>query len=65
MTNRDRHRLGSALDDGEFDLADRDGVVVDRQDISWWWMSDVPSRMTTEYPDLPLTRVVAEEALTS
>lgn len=31
--------------------------------ISRWWLFDVPRRMAAAYPDLPLTHVVAEEAL--
>jgi hypothetical protein len=31
--------------------------------ISRWWLFDVPKRMAAAYPQLPLTHVVAEEAL--
>ncbi len=31
--------------------------------ISRWWVFDVPRRMATAHPDLPLTHLVAEEAL--
>lgn len=31
--------------------------------ISRWWLLDVPRRMATAYPFLPLTHLVAEEAL--
>lgn len=31
--------------------------------ISRWWVFDVPRRMATSYPDLPVTHVVAEEAI--
>lgn len=31
--------------------------------ISRWWMFDVPGRMAAEYPDIPITHLVAEEAL--
>jgi hypothetical protein len=30
--------------------------------ISRWWLLDVPRRMATQYPDIPVTHVVAEEA---
>ena len=30
--------------------------------ISRWWLFDVPRRMSSEYPRLPLTHLVAEEA---
>lgn len=41
------------------------GIVLSTlpRGISRWWMFDVPNRMAAEYPDLPLTHVVAEEAL--
>ena len=32
---------------------------------SRWWMLDVPKRMATEYPHLPVTHLVADEALVS
>lgn len=32
--------------------------------VSRWWLFDVPKRMANEYPDLPVTHLVAEEALT-
>jgi len=31
--------------------------------ISRWWLLDVPRRMAAEYPDVPLTHLVAEESL--
>ena len=33
--------------------------------ISRWWLFDVPRRMAAAYPQLPLTHLVAEEALIS
>ena len=33
--------------------------------ISRWWLLDVPRRMASEYPDIPVTHVVAEEARVS
>jgi hypothetical protein len=33
--------------------------------ISRWWLLDVPRRMATHYPDIPVTHVVAEEARVS
>jgi GABA permease len=33
--------------------------------ISRWWLFDVPRRMAAEYPQLPLTHLVAEETLVS
>ena len=33
--------------------------------ISRWWRFDVPRRMANAFPDLPLTHLVAEEALVS
>ena len=32
---------------------------------SRWWLLDVPKRMATEYPDLTVTHLVADEALVS
>lgn len=32
--------------------------------VSTWWLVGVPSRMATAFPHLPLTHVVADEALT-
>ena len=42
-----------------------DGIILSTlpKGISRWWLFDVPSRMANEYPDLPLTHLVAEEAL--
>jgi hypothetical protein len=31
--------------------------------ISRWWLLDVPRRMAAAYPELPLTHLVADEAL--
>lgn len=31
--------------------------------ISRWWLWDVPRRMASAYPDVPVTHVVAEEAM--
>lgn len=44
-----------------------DGIILSTlpKGISRWWLFDVPSRMAAEYPDLPLTHLVAEEALTT
>jgi hypothetical protein len=33
--------------------------------ISRWWLLDVPRRMASQYPDIPVTHVVAEEARVS
>jgi hypothetical protein len=33
--------------------------------ISQWWMVDVPTQMAVVYPDIPLTHVVAKEAITA
>lgn len=33
--------------------------------ISRWWLFDVPRRMAARYPKLPLTHLVADEALVS
>jgi hypothetical protein len=33
--------------------------------ISRWWLFDVPRRMVAQYPSLPLTHLVAEEARVS
>jgi GABA permease len=42
-----------------------DGLILSTlpKGISRWWLFDVPRRMAAEYPGLPLTHVVAEEAL--
>lgn len=41
------------------------GVILSTQPrgISRWWLFDVPKRMAAEYPHLPLTHLVADEAL--
>src|SRR5262245_17780059 len=31
--------------------------------ISRWWLLDVPRRMANEYPNIPVTHLVAEESL--
>jgi hypothetical protein len=31
--------------------------------LSRWWLLDVPQRMANEYPHLPVTHLVADEAL--
>lgn len=33
--------------------------------ISRWWLFDVPRRMASEYPHIPITHLVAEESLVS
>jgi GABA permease len=42
-----------------------DGLVLSTlpRGISRWWRFDVPRRMRAEYPDLPLTHLVSDEAL--
>jgi hypothetical protein len=48
------------------DGADRyDGIILSTlpRGISRWWLFDVPKRMAAAYPTLPITHVVAEEAL--
>lgn len=41
------------------------GIVLSTlpKGVSRWWRFDVPRRMAAAYPNLPLTHVVAEEAL--
>ena len=43
------------------------GIVLSTlpKGISRWWLLDVPRRMANEYPHLPITHIVAEEALTA
>lgn len=43
------------------------GLIVSTlpKGISRWWKFDIPTRMMTEYPHLPVTHVVAEEAVTN
>lgn len=40
------------------------GIVLSTlpRGISRWWLLDVPRRMRTAYPDVPLTHLVTEEA---
>ena len=42
-----------------------DGLILSTlpRGISRWWKFDVPRRMAAEYPDLPMTHLVAEESL--
>jgi hypothetical protein len=42
-----------------------DGIIISTlpRGISRWWLFDVPRRMASEYPELPVTHLVAEEAL--
>ena len=46
-------------------VASFDGLVLSTlpKGISRWWLFDVPRRMAAEYPELPVTHVVAEEAM--
>lgn len=41
------------------------GIIVSTlpKGISRWWRFNVPKRMAENYPDLPVTHLVAEEAL--
>jgi GABA permease len=50
------------LRDGEQRYA---GIILSTlpRGLSRWWLFDVPRRMATAYPNLPLTHVVADEAL--
>lgn len=43
-----------------------EGIILSTRPkgVSRWWLFDVPSRMRGEYPHVPLTHLVAEEALT-
>jgi hypothetical protein len=48
------------------DGADRyAGIILSTlpRGISRWWLLDVPKRMRTAYPQLPVTHVVAEEVV--
>ena len=59
------YAVGSALRrEGRHAFA---GIILSTlpKGISRWWLLDVPRRMATEYPDIPVTHVVAEEARVS
>ena len=57
------YAVGSTLRrEGEHSIA---GIIVSTlpKGISRWWLLDVPRRMANQYPNIPVTHLVAEEAL--
>lgn len=55
--------ISDALD-GQ-DAGSFDGIVLSTlpRGLSRWWRSDVPGRVQKQYPDLPLTHLVATDAV--